>query len=112
MEGLDSSSLYLNGDECGVESFTRTDLYEERSTPYSGIGAFATTLIPSGTRIFCEDPLFILPDAGHAIQLYKAVKSLPEKKQAAFWALAATSKPSRDNSLIESLRKYYRGKKS
>ncbi|KAH8802514.1 hypothetical protein F5884DRAFT_473730 [Xylogone sp. PMI_703] len=85
----------------------RSDLYEERTTPWSGIGAFATSVIPSGTRIFCEDPLFILPDDIDHVQLYSFVKALPAEKEAAFWALAA-SKPNKDVSHIENLRRYYK----
>lgn len=105
-----SSSCSKQGDSRVIDSKdgVRSDLYEERTTPSSGIGAFATSFIPSGTRIFCESPLILLPDdAGH-VDLYKLVTWLPESKQADFWSLAA-SKPNKEVSHIESLRKSYAG---
>ncbi|RVD84859.1 uncharacterized protein DFL_003196 [Arthrobotrys flagrans] len=85
-------------------SYTRRDLYEERQTPEAGIGAFATTTIPSGTRIFCEESLIMLPDEAGHVEVYNAVKALEPKKQEMYWALAASTKASRDVGWIEKLR--------
>ena len=102
---------------CGVgyqdgsspDHHVRTDLYEERTTPGSGIGAFATGFIASGTRIFCEEALVLLPDDADHVHLYKAVKPFTEEKATAFWRLAAASKPSKDTSHIDSIRDSYGG---
>ncbi len=93
----------------GNQYATRTDLYDERRTVYSGIGAFATNFIPSGTRLFCEEALFLLPNEADQVELYKIVKALPEKQQDAFWGLAASPIPKGETSHIESIRKSYQG---
>ncbi|KAF3277924.1 hypothetical protein TWF970_004802 [Orbilia oligospora] len=85
-------------------SYTRRDLYEERQTPEAGIGAFAITNIPSGTRIFCEESVVMLPDEADQVEVYNAVKSLGEEKQGMYWALAASTKASRDIGWIDRLR--------
>ncbi|KAF3084964.1 hypothetical protein TWF102_011745 [Orbilia oligospora] len=85
-------------------SYTRRDLYEERQTPEAGIGAFATTNIPSGTRIFCEESIVMLPDEADQVEVYNAVKSLGEEKRGTYWALAASTKASRDIGWIDRLR--------
>ncbi|KAF3938630.1 hypothetical protein ABW19_dt0203004 [Dactylella cylindrospora] len=85
-------------------SYARRDLYEERQTLEAGIGAFATTRIPSGTRLFCEEPLVILPDEAGHLDLHGAVKALPGDKQTLYWNLAASSKPSKNVAWIDALR--------
>ncbi|KAK6506517.1 hypothetical protein TWF506_011423 [Arthrobotrys conoides] len=88
----------------GPGPYTRRDLYEERQTPEAGIGAFAATSIPSGTRIFCEESIVMLPDEAGHVDVYNAVKSLGEEKQVMYWALAASTKASRDVAWIDRLR--------
>ncbi|EPS40040.1 hypothetical protein H072_6181 [Dactylellina haptotyla CBS 200.50] len=90
--------------EGGPETFVRTDLYEERQTPESGIGAFATSLISSGTRIFCEESIVMLPDYAGQLELHRMVKALPDDKQKMFWNLAASSKPGKAVAWIDLLR--------
>ncbi|KAK6345843.1 hypothetical protein TWF730_010186 [Orbilia blumenaviensis] len=86
-------------------SYSRRDLYEERQTPESGIGAFATALIPLGTRLFCEESIILLPDdAGH-VELYAAVKKLGKEEQELFWGLAASTKAGKDVEWIDILRR-------
>ncbi len=106
----DVTSLTLGDDKSNSsEHRIRTDLYEERKTPLSGIGVFATALIQSGTRVFCEDPLFLLPYEAHQVHLYKTIKALPGGKETEFWALAPSLTPSKDISQIETLREFYGG---
>ncbi|KAH8896773.1 SET domain-containing protein [Thozetella sp. PMI_491] len=102
-----TESVSLNEVDSTGEHQVRTDLYEEKRTPQSGIGAFATTFIPAGTRIFCEEPLLMLPNEAYHLSLYKAVKDLPENEEASFWALAASINPGSDISHIADLRSYY-----
>ncbi|EWC47870.1 hypothetical protein DRE_02752 [Drechslerella stenobrocha 248] len=85
-------------------SYARHDLYEERETPLAGIGAFATVAIPSGTRIFCEESFVMLPETAAHLDLHRAVAALPDDKRAEFWALAASSKPSKDVAWVATLR--------
>ncbi|KAK6540512.1 hypothetical protein TWF694_009303 [Orbilia ellipsospora] len=87
-----------------ADSFVRRDLYEERQTLESGIGVFATVVIPSGTRIFCEESVVMLPDAAGQLELYQAVKALSGGKSQMYWNLAGSTKPSKDVGWIDTLR--------
>ncbi|KAF3915226.1 hypothetical protein ABW20_dc0108873 [Dactylellina cionopaga] len=102
---VDLSSLGLSDVPAdNPTSYARRDLYELRQTLESGIGTFATAVIPSGTRIICEERLLMLPDnAGH-IDLHRVVKALPEDRQALYWDLAASSKPSTSSGWMDMLR--------
>ncbi|KAK6331603.1 hypothetical protein TWF718_002152 [Orbilia javanica] len=85
-------------------SYARRDLYEERQTPESGVGAFATTKIPSGTRIFCEESIVMLPDEADHVELYNMVKELAGEKRKMYWDLAASTKAGKDVRWIDKLR--------
>ncbi|KAK6511136.1 hypothetical protein TWF481_000058 [Arthrobotrys musiformis] len=87
-----------------IPSYTRRDLYEERQTPEAGIGAFATKDIPSGTRIFCEEGILMLPDEAGQVELYNAVKALDGAREKMFWELAASTKPSKNVEWIDEVR--------
>lgn len=70
---------------------------------------FATTLIPSGTRIICEEETVVLPDGADYPDLYKLVDALPEHRQAPFWALAAYNRK-HEVDWIPAVRAEYKGK--
>ncbi|KAI0126830.1 hypothetical protein BJ170DRAFT_420717 [Xylariales sp. AK1849] len=97
-------SLDLNDGKSEDTKCTRTDLYHERQTLSAGIAAFATKDIPSGTRLFCEEALLVVLDATRQLELFDAVMALSKEKQIEFWALAASSKPSKDLAWIDELR--------
>ena len=84
-------------------------LFEERESPTAGIGVFALSVIPSGSRIICEPPLLALPDDEDVIRCYRAVKDLPPGKEASFWALASSTYPPHDTEWIAELRASYDG---
>ena len=63
--------------------------FEVRESDFGGMGMWATTGIPAGTRIICEDAAVILPDGADYPDLYRLVDALPPQKQAGYWALAA-----------------------
>ncbi|KAF3912350.1 hypothetical protein AA313_de0206657 [Arthrobotrys entomopaga] len=93
-----------NNQSPGPDSYVRRDLYEERQTLENGIGVFATVVIPSGTRIFCEESIVMLPDAAGHLELYQAVKALLENKRKMYWNLVGSTKPSKDVGWIDTLR--------
>ncbi|KAI1842166.1 hypothetical protein JX266_011699 [Neoarthrinium moseri] len=109
MLALELSRPGANGVHPEVATKIRTELYEERETPGAGIAAFAKAFIPSGTRIFCEEALIVVRDEARQPEVYKAVNSLPKDKQAAYWELAASSKPTKDVDWINQLRSSYDG---
>lgn len=85
-----------------------SNLYEARQTPHAGIGLFATTNIPAGTRIFCEEALVALPDEKDITDLYRALEALPADKQAAFDSLVG-HKHKHDTDFIATVRNGYKG---
>ena len=88
---------------------TPSGLFEQRPSPTAGIGVFAVAVIPSGTRILCEAPLFALPDDDDVIACYLAIKDLPLDRQSVFWSLAGCTSPPGDTEWIDELREAYDG---
>lgn len=86
-----------------------TSLYQEGPSHAGGLGAFAIAPIPSGTRILCEPPLFTLPDDEDPIACYMVIRALSPDQQAAFWALASSTKPIRDRDWVDGLRQACNG---
>jgi len=71
---------------------------------------FATKLIPSGTRLICEEPLVELHEDKDLPDLWRAVEAFPPDKNAHFWSLAAYNRRHEEVDWIPAMRDSYTGR--
>ncbi|PGG95507.1 hypothetical protein AJ79_10018 [Helicocarpus griseus UAMH5409] len=71
---------------------SNSELYDIRAIPGKGLGCFATSKIPRGTRIIIEEPLFIVPSMATNLQsaeksFLQQLRSLNKEQQYQFFSL-------------------------
>jgi len=62
-------------------SSLQSSMYEIRPTLQKGLGVFAKSLIPKGTRIFSEPPLLALRPDQSSCDIYSSATLLSEKER-------------------------------
>ncbi|KAL1956436.1 hypothetical protein VTO42DRAFT_7323 [Malbranchea cinnamomea] len=105
--GKNSKDVYvekINGTTRSLTEERNDELYVVREVPGRGLGCFAKTRIPKGTRILVEAPLLTLPKFATDLEsveraLLKDLKSLSKQDQHAFFSLHNAHK-GRDSPVI------------
>ncbi|QSS65399.1 SET domain-containing protein [Histoplasma capsulatum] len=82
-------TIHATGDQLPVSN---NELYTIKELPGKGLGCFAMTMIPKGTRIILEEPLFTVPSMATDLQsmemvFLKQLKSLSKMQQHMFFSL-------------------------
>ncbi|OJD18272.1 hypothetical protein AJ78_01711 [Emergomyces pasteurianus Ep9510] len=82
-------TIHATGDDLPVSN---NELYTIKAIPGRGLGCFATSKIPRGTRILLEEPLFTVPSMATNLQsveksFLKDLKSLSKEQQHMFFSL-------------------------
>ncbi|PGH32795.1 hypothetical protein GX50_04396 [[Emmonsia] crescens] len=82
-------TIHATGDTLPVSN---NELYTIKAIPGRGLGCFAASKIPKGTRIILEEPLFTVPSTATNLQsvekvFLKELKSLSKEQQHMFFSL-------------------------
>lgn len=75
-------------------------LYAVLSSPGEGLGCFSTTLIPAGTRILVEKPLFAVREPRSNSAVTEAFSQLPSAQQNQYLALYAQDPANRGDAKV------------
>lgn len=78
-----------------------------RAVPGAGLGVFATSAIPAGTRLISETAVLTLPETADLPDLYTLLMSLPAHRQAAYWSLSAYKRRHDETDWIPAARALY-----